>query len=293
MSTHGSGEPGIRLFVVAWVVIGAACGDEGGTSNGGACDPGTPEVPAASAAPVQGSMRIQDTVNLRVQDGQTIEERQSLISGGFRRIVETSTPAQFLPLGTQCVGFVSRPEEGESELLDGGDLTVVAAMGAETVSPDDANIYRSIAGGQSRLDGVSEVSVSGGGEAFEFPAFDAVVPAPDALSLSAPATDGSGVLPTSDLTFRWPAGNGELILISIAPQPAPESGGVVQCFFRDDGCGVVPASATTFLRSNNVENFVVVVSRLRDERIAPEDGVTMDVELASAVRFELPPGEGL
>jgi len=47
------------------------------------------------------------------------------------------------------------------------------------------------------------------------------------------------------------------------------------------------------LRSNNVENFQVVVSRLVDERVALDDETTFDFTLQSTVDFQVPPGDGL
>lgn len=273
--------------------MAAACGDEGGTPDGGACDPGLPQVPSASAAEVQGSIRVQDRAVMQQQDGASTEQLQTLVSGGFQRMVTTSTAAQFVALGTQCVGLVSAPISGDFDRLDGGAVVIEAALGTERIEPDDGLVYRSIVGGERRLSGLSELTVSGGGADTDFPGFSIGVPAPSVMRLEAPATDGSARLPTSELAFRWPAGNGELVLVDISPQPPLASGGKVQCFFEDDGCGVVPASATTFLRSNNATNFTVVVSRIRDERVTLDDGVTMDVTASSVFQFDLPPGDDL
>lgn len=292
MWTHGSGEPGFRLLSVICVVAVVACGDEGGTSDGGICDPGVPEVPSSSDAEVQGSIRVQDRVVIVMQDGQPVEQIQSIFSGGFQRNLTEGVAAQFLPLGTQCVGLVSLPVRGDFEMLDGGPLELNAALGSESVAPDDENVYRSIVPGDRRLDEGSDLSVTGGGSAFEFPGFSMSILAPDPLRLSSPSIDGSAVLPTSDLEFRWAPGNGELVIVDISPQPPPTSGGKVQCFFVDDGCGVVPASATTFLRASNTPTYAVVVSRVRDDRVTLEEEVTMDLTASSVVQFELPPGDG-
>ena len=289
MWTHGSGEPGLRLFVGACVVAVAACGDEGGTSNGGACEAGQPEVSAASTAPVQGSIRLQDRLVVQLVDGVPNDQAQTLVSGGFQRIITTSTPASLTLLGTQCVGLNSVPVAGEFERLDAGPVRVVAGANDETISPME-NIYRLIVPGDRWLDEADQVSVTGGGAGSEFPGFDVAVDAPDTFRLDSPATDGSARLRAGDtIDFRWAPGNGDLVLVDISPQPALPSGGKVQCFFEDRGCGVVPASATIFLRSNDVTNFQVVASRITDARAQLDDETTMDVSLSSTVQFELPP----
>jgi len=287
---HGSGEPGFRLLLIPCVVVGVACGDEGGTSGVGRCEPGDPDVPLASSAPVQGSISIQDRAFFVNREGQTAREIQTSLSGGFERIVETSTPANTARRGTNCLVTNSRRLPGEVQLLDGGTVVVDTALGSENIEGDESNVYRSTIGGEWRMSGIDAVRVSGGGPSTDFPAFDMSVPAVQSLSVTAPRTDGTAVLPTSDLEFRWPAGDGDLVLVEIVPDPPPTSGGKVQCFFVDSGCGVVPASATTDLRSNNVELFRVIVARIRGDRSELDEGTTMDVDLRSEVRFEMSPG---
>lgn len=270
------------------MVAAAACGDEGGT-NGGACEGGQPPVASASRADVRGSIRVQDRLVVQLVDGVPNEQAQTLVSGGFLRETSTPTAASFTTLGTNCVGLTSVPVAGEFERLDAGPVRVAAGTNDETISPME-KIYRLIVPGDRWLDDADEVSVTGGGASFEFPGFDVVVDAPDTLSLESPATDGSARLRAGDtIDFRWAPGNGDLVLVDISPQPALPSGGKVQCFFEDRGCGTIPASATIFLRSNDVTNFQVVASRITDARAVLDDETTMDVSLSSTVQFELPP----
>lgn len=293
MSTHGSGEPAIRLFLGACVVFTAACGDEGATPDGGACQTGEPAIAAASQAPTQGSMRVQERLFIRPVDGVATEQAQTIISGRFQRVVETSTPASITPLGARCVGLISAPILGEFDRLDAGVVRVVVGPNGEDVPAVDAG-YRLVVPGARWLSEADEVSVQGGGSGSQFPAFAAELTAPDPLQLSSPATDGSARLMAGDaLEFRWTPGNGDIVLVDISPLPPSNDGGKVQCIFADDGCGVVPAAATIFLRSNNVENFQVVVSRLVDERVALDDETTFDFTLQSTVDFQVPPGDGL
>ncbi len=284
---HGSGRPELCVLLVVIIASAVACGDEASNGGAGACTSEPPSLPFGPSAEIEGSMNVTDTTVMVGTDAAL----QSRISGLFQRVVSTGTPAAVRPLGPLCVGTVSRTQLPRVERLSAGPVTVGLDADPTVLQPNDALLYSYFENAVLRLDGVVGVSGEGGGAGTEFPAFQIASAVPEPLTVLEPLTDGTAPVPFGDMSVRWNAGSGQWVLVEIVPDPLPNDGGKVECYFRDTGCGVVPAVATTFL-SPAADKFLVSVSRNHAESAQLDDETKISVRVRSTVRFEMTQGEG-
>lgn len=237
-------------------------------------DPACLEVAAPAAGPSTGDHRFVSTISVvDLRDfredsaGARVEAHVGRITATFADFegVGTSTPADQLVLGERCVGIVSRPSSASPTGVAIDEVTVSGtARGAVTVPPTGApGVYLDI--GDPLLDGASTLTaaVTSSGD---FAPFEVDIEAAQPLVVETPRSDGTGAVLRSAMRVRWNAGNGDAVVVRVTPEvPAGgvQSGGQVICQVVDDGCFDVPASATTFLLSANVETYGLLVSRVR------------------------------
>ncbi|MCK6551651.1 hypothetical protein L6R52_37810 [Myxococcota bacterium] len=298
MRTQPRRDRNAALVLVA--ALSAACGG-GGTAPppAGDCSEETPVEPVQTIdALVRGSVSVVDRADHTLDDdGQPRAATTGRFTGTFADFTTvTSTPSDLVAVGATCVGLVSRPvSSGPPRRLDLASLVVRGTAAGELGATRTSTGVFAKTTTARLLEGASTLTIVGAAIAGGFPAFDQGIDAVATLELLAPVAAPAAeaeLLLVDDVSIEWtpgPAGSGAWIDVTILPEQAEgaSGGGQVTCRVRDDGCFVLPASASAFLLASQAPRYTVSVARRRAISVAPATGASLDVEVASEVRVSL------
>lgn len=258
------------MLAVAGLLSFACSGDDSAEPDDPTCTEfeAPADGPTTAGARYAASISVVDTRTFGEDSaGARTEATVGRITGSFSDLqgVGTSTPAQAIELGERCVGIVSRPMNASptgvaiDRLVVGG----TARGEVEVNAVATPGLYLDV--GAGLLDGATEVSADVTSSA-ALPGFSASITPAEPVVVTSPASDGTGLVERAGLRVRWNAGNGDAVVIRISPVQAMggvESGGQIICEVVDDGCFDVPAAATTFLLSSNVQEYSFLLGRVR------------------------------
>lgn len=115
-----------------------------------------------------------------------------------------------------------------------------------------------------------------------FPSFTWTLTPPDSVELLSPAADAT--VGSSDVKVSWRPGNGDVVLVDIAPvkQTGPNKD-KVQCFAVDDGCQLVKAQIFENLDIRVGDQVRIAVMRVRGEVASVKDNHTLHMTATSRV----------
>ena len=239
----------------------------------------------------RGSVTIRDVVDTSLgSDGEQLDIRQGRIQGNFGTVTATGAAARLQDLGLSCVGLTSLPAVGTTVRQTAGALRIEGlADGDVIVEPDGSTRYIETGAPYFGAAGPTLRASAPGGD---FPGFSIDVPAVQTLQLRAPATDGTARLLPGELVVEWSAGDADFVEVRVTPvsdEPSI-SGGQVICRVADDGCFTLPASATSFLLSNNTRTYTFRVQRANVRVAMPDAETAVQMSALSEVRATLQNG---
>lgn len=296
MRTQPRRDRNAAVLVVALAL--AACGSDGPTAPpAGDCGEETPVDPVSTIdARVRGAVSITDRRDVTLDDtGRPRDTTTGRFTGTFADFTTvTSTPSQLVAVGSTCVGLVSRPvSSGPPARLDLASLVVRGVAGGEVAATRTSTGVFVKTSSTRLLDGATSLTVEGVSVDGGFPAFEVAVAAVPSLELLAPLAAPEGEaepLLVDDVSIEWTPSTaaGAWVDVTILPELGDGAdGGQVTCRVRDDGCFVLPASASAFLLASQAARYTVSVARRRALSVAPTEGTSLDVEVASEVRVSL------
>jgi hypothetical protein len=270
------------------VLAGAlgACGDDSPDVGGRCTIEAVLPVPESDEELVRGdiTLRNQSTFNAP-NGGRFVEVNQVEFSAGFRAFSSTVAPETVQPVSF-CVARVGRPEVAESTGLDAGPLELGLDQQRVVLDPDGDLKYATViqqpwpgAGRPVRM--ATPMAPSDG-----FPAFSMETDSVAPLELVEPPLDGPLELRTGPLDLFWEAGNGDYVQVELNPQRSggpPRFGGQVICVFADTGCGQIPEVAVQVALSEPVNDYRLLVSRVRSVRADLDADTVVDLKVESRV----------
>lgn len=130
-----------------------------------------------------------------------------------------------------------------------------------------------------------KVVVTSAGGTGDFPAFDQSLEPPDLLELRSPSPTSASV-GTQDLTVSWKAGNGDLLVLELAPGD-PTSTDKVRCILADDGCHTVMVGALEWLEIDPGSQFRLILKRVRSAVKSLDANTSTGLTLVSRVEVLL------
>ena len=298
---HGFEERRPRAAAFAgWVGLGLTFGLMGPLTGCGGDDPAMMSPSAVcredlNVAPAvtpqvaqRGSVRIRDIVDTTWDEqDQTQDIQLGRIEANFGTITSTGASPTLVDLGLECVGVVSLSQPGSSMRTGVGTLLVEGlAEGPVSLEPGANGVY--IRSSAPQLAGASPMlTISAPGA--DFGGFQGSLPPVGAVELFEPATDGTGRLTTGELVFGWTPGSADYLELRISPDSADPAvrGAQVICQIADDGCYTLPASATSFLLSNNTRSFTLSLQRTNVRVLEPDAERAVRLGVISELRATL------
>ena len=274
-----------------------ACGDE-------ALDPTMPcpDDPVEARGPFSTDRLATGFVTLTDVRDRTVDENgqrrrvdAGRIQAGFAdRSTVTSTPAQIMPLGLACFGLISRPvRSGQTRPLDMESVRVEGTARGEVVAPQTRSGTHVAAGdpllgtGDESLRFVATATAADG-----FVSFDVMLDGlRGTVDLTTPDPSAPADLTQEAYPIRWAPAGADWVEIVVTPEGRDiDDGGQVVCRVADDGCFDLPAAATAFLLSGNVDHYTMSVALHRYGALEPTDETFVGVEAVAQTRLTVDNG---
>jgi hypothetical protein len=126
-----------------------------------------------------------------------------------------------------------------------------------------------------------KVVVASAGGTDNFPAFDQTLEPPDVLELRSPSPTAASV-GAGDLEVGWKPGNGDLLVLDIAPGD-PTSTDKVRCILADDGCHTLMVGALEWLEITPGTQFRLILKRVRSTVKSLDSNTSTQLTLVSRV----------
>ncbi len=273
MTTSASRFPTSSLLLLApALLLAAACGEEG---DGSACaDNDPPTVTGISSKTlIYAKVSLEE---LKEYSAAGAMSRSSTILAAFRDTTQvlTLSPSPDFFFGEGCYLKTGIPT---SECRKGYtapclsvpvdvDRVEVSGLyaGASELKQTSAGTFLSDLG-TAPLYGKAKVTVSvtGAQTKGHFPSYEQSLVPPQELELLQPDPTSGAAVGTNDFKVTWPAGNGDVVYLDIAPTNDPTNDkDKVQCKLRDDGCHRVEAAILDWLKVEEGDTFSLSLTRL-------------------------------